>query len=425
MPTKIFRAALIALLCLAVSCPFFAAAEGMAGDFTDYAAAVRLNPAGETNRLEVQVVNYVDGDTVHFAVPESVVADGVLKARFLAVNAPESTGRIEEYGKAASAFTKEKLSTAASIVIESDDGAWNLDSTGGRYLVWVWYKPDAASQYRNLNIELLQNGLAVGSAASSNRYGQTCVAAVSQAKNRKLNVYSGQPDPDFFYGEAVELTIRELREHPEEYEGKKVAFSGGITVNYGGSVYVEQFDGETGRYYGMPVYYGYNLSGEGLSILSVSNEARIVGSFQFYETGGVWQVTDVKYRMMKPEDPGNIRKLGEGYLPAYAPITAAELAGESGRDALAASVSLTGLSVQDAWAQQSGDSAYNGAMTLRCDQEGAFVRIYTAPLRGEDGALLTPEMFLNRTIDVTGIVDLSEGECVVRVFAPENISVQP
>lgn len=425
MPTKIFRAALIALLCLAVFCPFFAAAEGMAGDFTDYAAAVRLNPAGETNRLEVQVVNYVDGDTVHFAVPESVVADGVLKARFLAVNAPESTGRIEEYGKAASAFTKEKLSTAASIVIESDDGAWNLDSTGGRYLVWVWYKPDAASQYRNLNIELLQNGLAVGSAASSNRYGQTCVAAVSQAKNRKLNVYSGQPDPDFFYGEAVELTIRELREHPEEYEGKKVAFSGGITVNYGGSVYVEQFDGETGRYYGMPVYYGYNLSGEGLSILSVGNEARIVGSFQFYETGGVWQVADVKYRMMKPEDPGNIRKLGEGYLPAYAPITAAELAGESGRDALAASVSLTGLSVQDAWAQQSGDSAYNGAMTLRCDQEGASVRIYTAPLRGEDGALLTPEMFLNRTIDVKGIVDLSEGECVVRVFAPENISVQP
>ena len=184
MPTKIFRAALIALLCLAVSCPFFAAAEGMAGDFTDYAAAVRLNPAGETNRLEVQVVNYVDGDTVHFAVPESVVADGVLKARFLAVNAPESTGRIEEYGKAASAFTKEKLSTAASIVIESDDGAWNLDSTGGRYLVWVWYKPDAASQYRNLNIELLQNGLAVGSAASSNRYGQTCVAAGRSAAVR-------------------------------------------------------------------------------------------------------------------------------------------------------------------------------------------------------------------------------------------------
>ena len=64
-------------------------------------------------------------------------------------------------------------------------------------------------------------------------------------------------------------------------------------------------------------------------------------------------------------------------------------------------------------------------MTLRCDQEGASVRIYTAPLRGEDGALLTPEMFLNRTIDVKGIVDLSEGECVVRVFAPENISVQP
>lgn len=397
----------------------------MAGDFTDYAAAVRLNRGGETNWLEARVVNYVDGDTVHFEAPESVAADGVMKVRFLAINAPESTGKIEEYGKAASNFTREKLSTAVSIVVESDNCAWNLDSTGGRYLAWVWYKPDEASEYRNLNIELLQNGLAVGNAASSNRYGQTCVAAVSQAKNRKLNVYSGQPDPDFYYGEAVELTIRELREHPEAYAGKKVAFEGGITVNYGGSVYVEQFDGETGRYYGMPVYYGYNLSGEGLNILTVGNRARIVGTFQFYEAGGVWQVTDVQYRMMKPNAPENIQKLGEGYTPAYALTAAGELSGESAALVQATSVSMTGLTVREAWATESSDSTENGALTLLCEQDGTTVCVRTAPLRGEDGALLAPEMFLNRTIDVKGIVDSYEGNNRVHVFAAENISIQP
>ena len=202
----------------------------------DWAGKLEYNENSNSAKVEATVKSYIDGDTVHFNVPENVVRGGILKARFLAVNTPESTGKIEEWGKAASRFTKEKLMGADSIIVESDDGAWNLDSTGSRYLVWVWYKPDEASDYRNLNIELLQNGLAVPYSASNNRYGDTCVAAVSQARNSKLNVFSGQPDPDFYYGDAVELTIRELREHPEEYRDKKVAFTGIITVNDGGTI---------------------------------------------------------------------------------------------------------------------------------------------------------------------------------------------
>ena len=282
--TKRFLLLIVLLLALSAA-P--ALSEGAPAEGVDYAAAVHLSAAGTALRQTVTVTAYVDGDTTHFAVPESLVPGGVLKARYLAINTPECTGKIEEYGKKAAAFTKEKLSSAVSIVIESDDDHWNLDSTGGRYLVWVWYKPDEASDYRNLNIELLQNGLAVPYSASNNRYGDTCVAAVSQARNSKLNVFSGQPDPDFYYGDAVELTIRELREHPEEYRDKKVAFTGIITVNDGSSVYAEQYDAETGLYYGMPVYYGYSLSGGGLEALTVGNETRIVGSFQYYESGGV------------------------------------------------------------------------------------------------------------------------------------------
>ena len=440
MPTdrKFLRKLFTALLCCALSFPFLTM-DGMAGGFVDYAASVRLNWKSETAKQEVTVESFVDGDTTHFTVPKEIAADGVLKARYLAINTPESTGKIEPYGKKASQFTKEKLSSAVSIVIESDDGNWNLDSTGGRYLVWVWYKPDKSSDYRNLNIELLQEGLAVPYSASSNRYGEKCVAAVSQAKNSKLNLYSGKQDPDYYYGDAVELTLRELRCHPEAYEGMRVAFTGGVTMNNSGSVYVEQYDPETGLYFGMPVFYGYNLSGEGLNILSVGNEVRIVGSFQYYEKGEAWQVTDVKYRMMKPDDPGNIQKLGDGYTPAYtltpagafAPgntITVPDGAGAYTDDYAwlmqGSTVEVDGLYVRRASTTSNPDSAGYGAITLQCESEdGETLQIRTEPLFDENGELITQDQYLNRTINVQGIVDRHNGKCQIRVFLSSGITV--
>ena len=38
---------------------------------------------------------------------------------------------------------------------------WDPDSTGDRYLCWVWYRTSEDAEYRNLNIEILQNGLAI------------------------------------------------------------------------------------------------------------------------------------------------------------------------------------------------------------------------------------------------------------------------
>ena len=198
-----------------------APAETTSGVFEDVAASLILDMDSETVKQEVTVKNFVDGDTVHFHVPESVMADGVLKARFLAVNTPESTGKIEEYGKAASNYTKEKLSAATSILIESETASWNPDSTGDRYLVWVWYKSGEDQGYKNLNVELLQEGLARPNSSSENRYGETCMAAIAEGKARKSNLYSGQKDPDYYYGDAVELTLRELRTNIASYSGMK------------------------------------------------------------------------------------------------------------------------------------------------------------------------------------------------------------
>ena len=148
-------------------------------EIVDYAAAVKLNMASATIKQEVTVKTFIDGDTVHFHVPSSVSDDGVLKARFLAINTPESTGKIEEYGKKAAQFTKEKLSNAASIIIESESSQWDPDSTGDRYLVWVWYKTAQDEEYRNLNIEILQNGLSIANSSANNQYGSACMAAIA------------------------------------------------------------------------------------------------------------------------------------------------------------------------------------------------------------------------------------------------------
>lgn len=416
-PTKRFclRALLSFLLLAALALPALA-------DETDY--AVRHQPGEKTGTrlMEATVRTFVDGDTTHFSVPEDQFPGGVLKGRYLAVNTPECTGKVEPFGQAASDFTREKLLSAAKILLESDSADWELDSTGQRTLVWVWYRPSEGEPYRNLNIELLQSGLAVGSSVARNRYGQTCAKALEQAKEAKRNLYSDQPDPNFYYGDAIELTIRELREHPEEYAGKKVAFTGNIILNDGGSVYAEALDPETGRYYGMAVYYGYDLSGGGLNALHVGNETRVAGTFQYYEAGGVWQVTDVKYRAMRPDDPDNLRKLGEGKKPAYQRLTAAELKQE-GPLLTAASAALQGLTVESAETVTKEDGKIS--LRLECRQEEETVWIQTLPLMGSMEALLPAEQYLHHQIDVQGMVKCGEEGVSLLVFQPEGILLHP
>jgi hypothetical protein len=362
---------------------------------------------------------------------------GVLKGRYLAINTPESTGKIEEYGKKASNFTKEKLSSATSIIIESETASWEADSTGDRYLVWVWYKSEGSDTYRNLNIEILQNGLAIASSSANNQYGDICMAAINQAKAQKLNVHSGQKDPDFYYGEAVELTLKELRSNVEAYNGMKVAFNGVVTVNDNNSVYVEAYDAETDMYYGMSVYYGYNLNGQGLDILNVGNEVRIVGSVQYYEGGGTWQVSDMNYRMMRPNDPGNIQKISDGHSASFVltdpdtfvnGVVTVEL--EEGTKEVpyasmvqATSVEMRDLKVVDVYTTNDEASSSYGAMTLTCEVNGVTISVRTAVLYDANGERITEDAYLGKTIDVKGIVDYFDGGYQIKVFSAKNITI--
>ena len=404
----------------------------------DFASEVKLNMRSETVKQKVTVHTFVDGDTTHFNVPESVSENGILKARYIAINTPESTGKIEEWGKKASAFTREKLSNASSIIIESDTSDWNVDSTGGRYLVWVWYRNSESEEYRNLNIEILQNGLAIASSTANNRYGSTAMAALNYAKEQKLNVYSGQQDPDFYYGDAVELTLKELRLNVEKYNGIKVAYEGVITMNDGGSVYMEDYDPETGLYYGISVFYGYNLPGKGLDILSVGNRSRIVGTVQYYEAGGTYQVAGLTYKQMKPKDPGNIQKVSDGHQGAYVLTDAATFTSgkvtvlsadgtpqvfDYGYLALSTTIEMQNLKVKSINTTSDPTSSYYGAMTMNCEVDGVKVTVRTAALVDENRQMITKDAYLGKTINVRGVVDYYNGSYQIKVLSAKDITI--
>lgn len=441
---------IIALLaCALIACDDNSDDKGNNGgdnqvEHIDYVSQLKLDLNSETAKfVNVTVKNYVDGDTTHFNVDSSVIPGGVLKARYLAINTPESTGKIEAYGHKASRFTKEKLKSAVSIVIEADGATWEADSTGSRYLTWVWYKTSENGEYRNLNVEILQEGLAVGSSTANNRYGEIAFAALNQAKAEKLNCHSGVADPELFVGNAIPVTLQELRCNITEYNNKKVAVDGIVARDGDNSIYLEsvEADPETGLHSGIYCYYGYSMSGDGLEILKVGNKVRIVGTVQYYETGGTYQISGMKYRAMKPDDPDNIQRLDDKtYEPAYQAIDADKFANgtvyyeyedEDGAHTMSVkyaeyimdtTVSLENLKVTKVYTTTNEESSSKGAMTLTCTVGSQTITVRTDVLYDADGKLITESAYKGKTISIKGVVAYFNGY-QVKVLSAKDITV--
>ena len=410
-------------------------------EWVDYVAQVKLDMDSDRLREEVTVHAFIDGDTTHFNVPKSISANGVLKARYLAINTPESTGAIEEWGKAASKFTRSKLESATSIILESDTSSWDLDSTGARHLVWVWYKPAGSNEYRNLNLEILQEGLAIASNSAQNTYGEYCVAAIDQARAYGLYVYSKDKDPDFYYGDAIQVTIKELATNPQAYLGKTVACEGVVTMDDNGSIYVEEFDEITGMYHGITCFKGYNLPGVGLEIITIGNRVKIVGSVQYWEQGQLYQISDLSYKIMKPNDPDNIQFISDGHSPAYTLTTPEQfcdgkltvtITDSEGNEidkefpyaelALNTTIEMHDLYVKSVYTTNNGGDS-DGAMTLTCTNGKYTITVRTNVLI-KDGQVVTESYFKGKTIDVKGLVATFDGSYQIKLLSLDSVVVK-
>lgn len=426
---------LLLLLCIIIgslaSCkPQQGAGDQPTHEHVDYVSQVKLDMNSSTAKQEVTMKMHIDGDTTHFYVPSDFDTMGYIKARYLAINTPESTGKIEEWGKAASRFTEEKLTTAHKIIVESDDESWNFDGNG-RYLVWVWYQPTADAEFRCLNIEILEAGLAVGSKSGDSRYGDIAVAAINQAMVEKLYIFSNDIDPDFPYGEAISVTLKELRTNTAEYSGQKVSVEGTVVYNDNYTVFIESFDAESGISYGMQVFYGYNSSLH--SVLAQGNKVRVVGVVSDFH--GTWQISGLYYNPMKPTDPANTAVIEKGEGVNFTEIEAKDFYSDVSVEineemktykfhtiAVSTAISIKNLKVTKVYTTTKGDSA--GAMTLTCQAEdGTVIEVRTEVLKDANGNVVTDQYFYGETIDVQGLIDQYEGDYQIRVYILNDITI--
>lgn len=413
---------------------------------TDYVSQLKLDEKSGTAQLNVTVKAYIDGDTTHFYANNSAFPNGVLKARYLAINTPESTGKIEPYGTTASKFTKEKLKNAVAIRVESDTSVWSPDSTGSRYLCWVWYKAQEGGDWRNLNLEILQEGLAIASNTSQNRYGTICMDALNQARGRKLYCHSGKKDPNMYYGSAQEITLRELRCNIASYNGIKVAFEGTVIVNSGSQgVYVQDYDEESETYNGIYVYYGYNANGDVVEALKPGNRVRVVGTCSYYETGGTYQVSGLSYDVMKPDDPENTKLIEKGQASdvVFTQITAVDLLErkitvdvkkiEDDEETIVpttfdyaqfiynTAVEMKGLKVTKMYTTDNGGNS-DGAITLTCETEDGKKVIVRTGILKDGKTTVTEDYFNGKTIDVKGVVESFDGDIQIKLLRFSDVS---
>lgn len=93
---------------------------------------LNFNYVNAMEKITVKLDKCVDGDTAWF-----YLNDEEIKTRFLAIDTPESTNKIEEYGKEASNYTCKLLTNSKKIEIEYDNNSDKFDKYD-RHLVWVY-----------------------------------------------------------------------------------------------------------------------------------------------------------------------------------------------------------------------------------------------------------------------------------------------
>ena len=430
MKSKFRLLPLLLLLAVTVSCVLASCGETEEGEdgwkyqrdpsLPDYASQVKLDTSGiesdfdKTGRGLVTVEQFIDGDTVHFRNNSKTE---IIKVRFLAIDTPESTGKVEPWGKPASIYTKTKLKNAEQIVLESDtEGKAVLDSTGGRYLAWVWYREKGSDVWKNLNIEILSDGLALGKSATANKYGDVAFAAVSSAREEKLNMYSGKHDPLFFYGETVELSIKSLVMNKETYSGIKVRFEGVVTKQSGEGIYMEAFDDDTQQSYGVYVYGGYASLAP--RFLVPGYRLLVTGTADNNENFG-FQVSGLSFSLIDPTaDDTKILEKNVEVKPTE--ITTDELNGnETIENTL---VFIRDLTVESVYTTDNPSSSSNGAMTLTCRSgDGKKVTVRTAVLT-LNGETVTEDYFRDAAFDAVGIVTYFEGKPQLKLFTLSDLT---
>lgn len=245
---------------------------------------------------EVDLVSCTDGDTIQVRDPNASVSS-LLTIRFLGVDTPESTGQIEPWGFAASNFTKSKLLNANSIVLEYEDLEGNgnrVDSTGNRYLAFVWYQPNEGDDYRNLCLELVEQAYSKISLSSKSVYHSHFLQANTNAQPTGERLWGSKNDPDYNYdSDVISTTVYNMLLNGENnVAGTQYNITVRVALQAGSSFYVEDINpDENGNVGYIYVYGGY--SGDYYRDLAIGDVINMNCKLQYEGNFGT-QLTDIK-----------------------------------------------------------------------------------------------------------------------------------
>lgn len=222
----------------------------------------------QTDRIgKATLVKCTDGDTADF-----LSGGETISVRFLDVDTPETKGKVDPWGPAASEFTCDKLTNAKTIVLEGRD---KIKDTYDRYLGYIWYDG------RLLNLELVELAYSKATAVSDDKYGDLFQEAETKARLTKKRIY-GEKDPDYDYG-RTKVTLEYLRTNIEDFYGKNIEFTGIVTRKLGPNPFIEA-DG-----FGVYIWMNYKTT----SKFKVGNEVKIKGTVTMFDIGESYQINGV------------------------------------------------------------------------------------------------------------------------------------
>lgn len=153
--------------------------------------------------LAASVAFCTDGDTTNFMVKRPDGSYEKITIRYNGIDTPESTGRIEPWGKQASKFNAEKLTSAYRVVLDCERDIYDKVDGNGRYLGMVWYQPTKDADFRNLNLELVELAYSKNyNYEEKSVYFNAFKEAGDYAEKCAAKVY-GERDPIFDYSEHI------------------------------------------------------------------------------------------------------------------------------------------------------------------------------------------------------------------------------
>ncbi len=334
---------------------------------------------------EVTLKASIDGDTAHFNPVVTKTSNLAIKSRYYGIDTPESTGRIQPWGKPASNFNKEKLELAAengTIVVSTAQDGYGVpqyDSTGSRFVSLIWIhetkKNANFDELYLLNLAIVQEGYSwVKSVSDMPDYADTFYAAEKQAQTYKLNLFSGEEDPLFNYGGYEDTSLLDLKVATENYirdpgyvsplDGANVRIRGTVAGFANGIMYIQSYfsqeesesargDGQGipgGEYASINIFCGmssvptkYRKINTYIELCVKAVYSELFG-FQLTGAEGHFKIVDSEIEdddchiLLKAEDNLDDQKL---YIADYSPSELSAIASQGSSECLNCAINLT------------------------------------------------------------------------------------